>query len=1293
MDPGGLFTDLLKQLATIAAQQALQEIKLIVDVDEEFQKLQASFEMVQAMLDNAEERQQTDEAVKLWLDQLKDAYYMMDDVLDKWKTAMIKSKIQKAEEAAAGINTPALKKRKVWSFFPSPSCYFRQVDNLALRREIGHKIDTLNGTLDKILKDKVTYGIELSTKPLVVLERPKTTSVVDVSDIIGRDNYKDDLISNLLAEGSSEERKHRVISLVGMGGIGKSTLAQLAYNDPKVKAHFEQKMWVCVSEPFDQCRVAKAIIESVQGQYPNITELENLFEKICDLIRGKRFFLVLDDVWTEDSKKWEPFRDALKCGGQGSRILVTTRKNNVAEMMRSSLTINLEELSPNDCWLMFSKIAFSKEDQCKDLEDLGRQLVSKCKGLPLAIKTLVFPKDETFYKVELVLLWIAQGFIDSEENMEMKAEEYWEELANRSFFQDFEEYYVGISCKMHDIMHDFAQSRTKNECFTFHGEKEFMNVYEVKKRQFCKSARHLSLIVEETFPLELYEVTNLRSLNMEFSSSPHTVLPDLFQHLTCLRTLVLQGESIVKLPDETLSINLCMRLRKLPKGMGNKDDDEGSKLEYLKNLNHLRGTLAIRGLGNVVDVRDAENAQLNKKIHLRSLELHFLVEKNRRRMEAEIDVLVLNALEPHPELERLSILGNPGAKYPNWMMSLTKLKTLGLYFSITLQCLPPLGNLPSLETLTIRWMPNLKKVGVEFLGTESFPKLKSLFFSSLKEWKEWNGIGEMREEEEEADNGITLIRIMQRLHSLTIDNCPKLKWLPNFLRTTPLKELKIRDSPILSERVQREVWPKSQIQNIQIDGMFLQRDDNDSDSASIDSKMDDELMKWLRKMGLNMNQIRMKKWKQTMTRGIRGARQYRAIDMHRKRPIHLMRLGSKSKVLKKTKTLKMKKEEEIWMITLKVVAAGLPKIIDSVTLIGTLMDDDEDNEPGQEINDKDDVVEEDGIEYEADDDEDEEVEADNDEGDSRSSTDCTYSHLRAKRTSPSRPSPAASLATIQSKPIGEAQFILVKIDQQGCSSDNHVLHSDATMLGDDALFNIVNVACHGDQEEIRAGYVSCKLEIAHYDKCSWQFIPPPQKSHISAGSSTNSKSLQLTSEQFLLLLYHQELLLYQFLEIEDAECVNRPFVGKVVLVGGDFQQILPVVRKGRKEDIVYSVCGGEVSEMRKIMKYNKLRKEPGCSWIEVKDEVHTFLGGDMAHPRCKEIYKKNLDLASCDIAIGFVLYNLRVLRNLENTVMVFRKKQCASDGRPAGVGLADGAGEVEGRQSSVSQCSQEFVSP
>ena len=607
MDPGALFTDLLKQLTTFAAQQALQEIKLIVDVDEEVQNLQASFEKVQAMLNNAEERQVTDKAVKLWLDQLRDAYCMMDDVLDKWNTARIKSKIQKEEEEAADINTHAVKK-KVCSF-PSPTCCFSQADNLTLRRDIGHKIKKLTETLDKILKDKVTYGFDLTNQPSVV-EPPKTTCFVDVSNIIGRDNHMTDLLSNLLGEANPEERKPPVISLVGMGGLGKTTLAQLAYNDPKVQAHFEKLIWVCVSNPFDQCRVAKAIINvadpKILKTITDDVELQSLLDIICNLIGGKKFFLILDDAWTEDFKLWEPFKDALRCGAEGSRILVTTRNVRVAKIMGSVHMIKLELLSDKDCWLIFSKIAFFNGNQCEDLEDLGKKLAIKCKGLPLAVKTLgfymltktsreqrknvldstfwelensnkgilapfllsyydlhftmrrcfsycaVFPKDHRFDKEELVLLWMAQGFIDSKENMEMMAEEYLEVLAMRSFFQDFEEnkYDGSISFKMHDIVHDFAQSRTQNECFTFHGEKEFMNVYEVKKSQFCKSARHLSLIVKETFPLELYEVTNLRSLNMEFSSSPHTVLPDLFQHLTCLRTLVLQGDSIVKLPDE-----------------------------------------------------------------------------------------------------------------------------------------------------------------------------------------------------------------------------------------------------------------------------------------------------------------------------------------------------------------------------------------------------------------------------------------------------------------------------------------------------------------------------------------------------------------------------------------------------------------------------------------------------------------------------------------------------------------------------------------------------------------------
>ncbi|XP_030970979.1 putative disease resistance protein RGA3 [Quercus lobata] len=577
-----LATDLLKQLGSIAVQQAQQQINLIVGVDEEIQKFSDSFRIVQAMLNDVEKRQSTDAAVKLWLDQLRDVYYMMDDVLDKWDTARIKSEIQKEEERAA-----ALKKKKVpCSFFPSLSCCFGQVDNLSLRHEIGHMIENLKQTLDDILGDKVKYGFDLTRHSHVEVERPTTTSFVDVSDIIGRDNYRDELLSNLLGVGGQEERNPHIISLVGMGGIGKSTLAQLAYNHSEIQVHFELKIWICVSDPFDQCKVAKAIVQEVDPKHESlnkVTEFQTLLREINNLIGKKKFFLVLDDVWTDNFTKWESFRKVLKCGAQGSRILVTTRKNSVAEMMESSHTINLGVLSLDDCWLMFSKIAFSNKDlhQRRDLEELGKKLANKCKGLPLAVKTLgshmrgkrskeewervlynnlwevediekgllgplllsynelslsekqcflycvAFEKDHQFNRLELIIHWMAQGYINSKGNMEMEdvAEEYFKKLAMCSFFQDFEKDKNNgriESCKMHDIVHDFAQSMTKDVCLTIKGDGE-VNIN-------FKRARQLSLRVKEIFPESIYEAKNLRFLNLVYMSS-QIVQPKLFDNL------------------------------------------------------------------------------------------------------------------------------------------------------------------------------------------------------------------------------------------------------------------------------------------------------------------------------------------------------------------------------------------------------------------------------------------------------------------------------------------------------------------------------------------------------------------------------------------------------------------------------------------------------------------------------------------------------------------------------------------------------------------------------------------
>uniref|UniRef100_A0A2N9IJI2 Rx N-terminal domain-containing protein n=1 Tax=Fagus sylvatica TaxID=28930 RepID=A0A2N9IJI2_FAGSY len=247
------------------------EFKLTASVKEEIQKLESKFRTIQAVLNDAEKRQVKEEAVKLWLDKLKDVSYEMDDVLDEWNTAMIKAAIAKEEEEEKA-ETSTAKKRKVWPLIPSFNFSILQ------HRDIAHKIKELNEKLDEIIKEREMYGFEL-TGAIEVVERPKTTSFVDVSEICGRDNVKGDLVSILLGKGSEEERSPHVISLVGMGGIGKTTLAQLAYNDPEVKSHFEKRIWVCVSEPFDQCRVAKAILEAFGGGHPNSTELQSLLEK------------------------------------------------------------------------------------------------------------------------------------------------------------------------------------------------------------------------------------------------------------------------------------------------------------------------------------------------------------------------------------------------------------------------------------------------------------------------------------------------------------------------------------------------------------------------------------------------------------------------------------------------------------------------------------------------------------------------------------------------------------------------------------------------------------------------------------------------------------------------------------------------------------------------------------------------------------------------------------------------------------------------------------------------------
>ncbi|XP_022774292.1 putative disease resistance protein RGA1 [Durio zibethinus] len=558
-----LVSSILEQLTAITIENARQELKLVTDADVE--NLESNFKAIRDAVEDAEEKQIVEKNVKGWLDKLKEVSYDMEDVLDEWRTAL--SKLQTDPELDVSASIPKRLKTSLISWVSS----FCQVPR---HHDIAIKIKGINERLDHIAKEKDRY--HLTKRETKQFRRVESTSFIDVSKLHGRDEIKKEIAEKLL-NGTSEEGCIQTISLVGMGGIGKTALAQLIFNDDQVQAHFHDVIWVCVSDTFDQNKIARAILEGLDQNSPtnlrNTSPLQHVLTKICEKIKGSKFLLVLDDVWTDHDEKWEPLKAALQQGTSGSRILVTTRIESVATGMGSSQSqvFRLKELSDEVCWLILSQLAFvGKGNELREnLEGIGREIAKKCKGLPLAAKTLggslrekntrnewqiilnseiwtlnvaqeyifkplllsyydlpsqvrscllycaIFPKDFSFWPTELIKVWMAHGYLKSKESSGMEEEkggEYFNYLASRSFFQDFHKDSHGkiIVCKMHDMVHDFVQYLTNEEIVGV----EVDSSENVRLDLPSKRNHHLRVNIAEggQFPVSIECIEKLRSL-------------------------------------------------------------------------------------------------------------------------------------------------------------------------------------------------------------------------------------------------------------------------------------------------------------------------------------------------------------------------------------------------------------------------------------------------------------------------------------------------------------------------------------------------------------------------------------------------------------------------------------------------------------------------------------------------------------------------------------------------------------------------------------------------------------
>ncbi|CBI32207.3 unnamed protein product, partial [Vitis vinifera] len=802
-------------------------------VHTELKKWKTRLLEIREVLDDAEDKQITKQHVKAWLAHLRDLAYDVEDVLDEFGYQVMRRKLL-AEGDAASTS-------KVRKFIPTCCTTFTPIQ--AMRNvKLGSKIEDITRRLEEISAQKAELGLE-KLKVQIGGARAATQSptppppLVFKPGVYGRDEDKTKILAMLNDESLGGNLS--VVSIVAMGGMGKTTLAGLVYDDEETSKHFALKAWVCVSDQFHVETITRAVLRDIAPGNNDSPDFHQIQRKLRDETMGKRFLIVLDDLWNEKYDQWDSLRSPLLEGAPGSKILVTTRNKNVATMMGGDKNFyELKHLSNNDCWELFKKHAFENRNtkEHPDLALIGREIVKKCGGLPLAAKALggllrhehredkwniilaskiwnlpgdkcgilpalrlsyndlpshlkrcfaycaLFPQDYEFKKEELILLWMAEGLIqqsNEDEKMEDLGDDYFRELLSRSFFQSSSSNKSRFV--MHDLINDLANSIAGDTCL--HLDDELWN--------------NLQCPVSENTPLPIYEPTR----GYLFCIS-NKVLEELIPRLRHLRVLSLATYMISEIPDSfdklkhLRYLNLSYTsIKWLPDSIGNLFYLQTLKLSFceelirlpitisnLINLRHLDVAGAIKlqempiRMGKLKDLRILD-ADLKLKRNLESLIMQWSSELDGSGNERN-QMDVLDSLPPCLNLNKLCIKWYCGPEFPRWIGDALFSKMVDLSLIDCRKCtsLPCLGQLPSLKQLRIQGMDGVKKVGAEFYGETRVSAGK--FFPSL-ESLHFNSMSEWEHWEDWSSSTESLFPC---LHELTIEDCPKLIMkLPTYL--------------------------------------------------------------------------------------------------------------------------------------------------------------------------------------------------------------------------------------------------------------------------------------------------------------------------------------------------------------------------------------------------------------------------------------------------------------------------------------------------------------------------------
>ncbi|KAJ4809369.1 Disease resistance protein (CC-NBS-LRR class) family [Rhynchospora pubera] len=541
----------LKKLANFTVDKVVEKALSLYGIRAEVEELSRNLNYIKAFIEDADRKHIVEKRQMQLVKDLIDIAYDIEDAIDIFHS-----------ECPEKLKLPGILGRL--GRLP------KEISKIPFLYQFQQEVKQIQSRISQIKEYKETWGITTLGEDRIPQSNPQLIPTVDDSEIVGFETHRDNVVKCLLDEAY---KSLAVVSIVGSGGLGKTTLARKVYNSGDVSENFGKPIWITISQAYDLLKILQGIAKDLGILSGNTEDKKELAIKIREFLEQKRYLIVFDDVWAKDF--WENIKNAMPDKNNGSRVLITTRFEEVAKKADTKYNPYLLSTLDNEQSLkLFLRKAVPKMHQCPNgptdnLKSLAQEFVAKCRGLPLALivlGSLLSTKPYDFHGWK-GLLDTMSWQVDGSECIDVMATSYeYLPLAKKLCFLYFAAYPEDKEIKIEDLLRIWVaerlipqeDTRTLEEtamCFLedlvqrsmvqvsgkdFDGSIQFCRVHDVLRDLAIQKAKEINFLIVCSKPNDWMSCNKARRVAINYSSNVNELMGDYAN--PNLRSLLLFGD-------------------------------------------------------------------------------------------------------------------------------------------------------------------------------------------------------------------------------------------------------------------------------------------------------------------------------------------------------------------------------------------------------------------------------------------------------------------------------------------------------------------------------------------------------------------------------------------------------------------------------------------------------------------------------------------------------------------------------------------------------------------------------